>query len=95
VLTANGSGLTRIKPNTRVDGRPARITFRRVSTRRTLNSYVNCVGSGARQVVMQGRIQGPTSAVRQIRVGAVICGPDFEAGEADVRAMLASVRIAP
>jgi len=85
-------GLTVKRPNARIDGRPARITVRREPTRRTVRSYVNCVGTGATQRLLSAQIQGPSSTVRQLQVGAVICGPDFAPGEADVRRMLASVR---
>jgi hypothetical protein len=80
--------------NARVGGKPARITVTSESTRRTPHSYVNCVGAGTRQRRLTAVIEGPNSRIREFHVGAVICGPDFAAGEADVRAMLASVRFA-
>ena len=80
--------------NAHVGGKPARITVKSESTRRTEKSYVNCVGTGPTQRRLNAQIQSPSSGVGQIQVGAVICGPDFAAGEADVRQMLGSVRFA-
>jgi hypothetical protein len=82
---------TPLRPNATLDGQPARITVRQESTRRTQKSYVNC-STGATQQVLTARIHGPSSNVKQIEVGAVICGPDFASGLADVRKMLDSVR---
>ncbi len=89
-IASNQPGLAVARPNTRIGGRPARITVRREPTRRTVRSYVNCVGTGATQRLLSAVIQGPSSNIHQVQVGAVICGPDFAAGEADVRRMLAS-----
>jgi hypothetical protein len=80
------------RTNATVDGRPAHITVQRQSTRRTSKSYVNC-RSGRTQRFLTAQIQGPTSNVAQIELGAVVCGPDFAVGLADVRKMLDSVRI--
>jgi hypothetical protein len=91
-LAANRAGSARFAPNARLGGRPARITVRQESTRRTLHSYVNCRGTGPTQRSLDAVIQGPSSSIREIHVGAVICGPDFASGEADVRRMLASLR---
>jgi hypothetical protein len=78
-------------PNATLDGQPARITVRRQSTRRTSKSYVNCT-TGTTQRYLTAWIRGTTRDVRQIEVGAVICGPRFAAGEAAVREMLDSLR---
>jgi hypothetical protein len=80
--------------NARVGGKPARITVKSEPTRRTAKSYVNCVGTGPTQRRLNAQIQSPSSGVGQIQFGAVICGPDFAAGEADVRQMLATVHFA-
>lgn len=79
------------RPNATIGGQPARITIERQSTRRTQKSYVNCT-SGRTQRFLTALIHGPSSNVSEIDVGAVICGPDFAAGEAAVRTMLDSVR---
>jgi hypothetical protein len=42
--------------------------------------------------VLRARIEGPSSRVGQLLAGAVICGPDFAAGEAAVDRMLDSLR---
>ncbi|HJQ50124.1 MAG TPA: hypothetical protein VJ838_06410 [Gaiellaceae bacterium] len=83
--------LTRLRPNATLGGEAARITVRRESTRRTQKSYVNC-STGATQQFLTALIHGPSSNVRQIEVGAVVCGPDFAAGLADVRKTLDGVR---
>ena len=90
-IAAARGGASRFTPNAQVDGRPARITVRQESTRRTLHSYVNC-RHGATQRSLTVQIQGPSVSVKEVQLGAVICGPDFAAGEAAVRRMLASVR---
>lgn len=82
---------TALQPNATLDGHPARITVRRQSTRRTQQSYVNC-STGPTQQFLTALIQGPSSSVKQIEVGAVICGPDFATGRAEVRKMLDSLR---
>lgn len=82
---------TPLRPNATLDGQPARITVRQESTRRTQKSYVNC-STGTTQQFLTALIRGPSSIVKQIEVGAVICGPDFASGLADVRKMLDSVR---
>jgi hypothetical protein len=87
-------GLAGVRPNARVDGEPARITVLRETTRRTPHSFVNCVGTGATQQHLSAQIQSPSSVVGQVQLDAVICGPNFGAGEADVRQMLAGVRFA-
>jgi hypothetical protein len=79
-------------PNTRVAGKPARIVVRQESTKRTPKSYVNCSGSGPRQRRFLAQVRGPGSGVGRVQLGAVICGPDFAAGEAEVRQMLNSLR---
>jgi len=79
------------KLNATLDGRPAQIKVRVDSTRRTSSSYVNCT-TGRTQRFLTAWIRGPSASVRQIDVGAVICGPDFAAGEAEVREMLDSLR---
>jgi hypothetical protein len=78
--------------NAQVGGRPARISVASEATRRTASSYVNCTRSGATQRRLTAVIEGHSASVRTIRVEAVICGPDFRAGQAAVRAMLASLR---
>jgi hypothetical protein len=83
--------VTPLRPNATLDGQPARIAVRRQSTRRTQKSYVNC-RVGTTQEFLTALIHGPSSNVKQIEVGAIICGPDFAAGRADVRRMLASFR---
>lgn len=94
-LAADRAGSARFRPNWHVDGRRARIADRRESTRRTSRSYVNCVGAGGTQRFLTALIEGPSSTVHEVQLGAVICGPDFAAGEAEVRRMLASLRLAP
>jgi hypothetical protein len=81
--------------NTRIAGKPVRITATSEPTRRTVHSYVNCTKAGATQRLLTAVIEGPSSAVRTVTVGAVICGPHFAAGEAAVRAMLASLTFTP
>jgi hypothetical protein len=88
---ANKAGSAPFKPNTTVDGRPARVTVQQESTRRTSRSYVNCAGSGKTQRLLQALVRGPSEAVHEVQLGAVICGPNFAAGEAEVRKMLASL----
>lgn len=78
------------KANTSVDGQPARVTVRSQSTRRTAKSYVNCT-TGTSQRFLTALIHGPAPDVTQIEFGAVVCGPDFASGLADVRAILDSV----
>jgi hypothetical protein len=51
---------------------------------------VNC-SSGATQQFLTA-LHEPSSNVKQIEVGAVICGPDFASGLAAVRKMLDSLR---
>lgn len=85
------SGLGDLKPNATIDGRPARITVTSRSTRRTAQSYVNCPGKDATQRKLDALIEGTAPGARRIRVGAVVCGPDFEAGMAEVRRMLDSL----
>ena len=82
---------TSLKPNATLDGRPARITIQRQSTRRTQKSYVNC-SIGTMQQFLTALSHGSSSNVSQIEVGAVVCGPDFASGLAAVRKMLDSVR---
>jgi hypothetical protein len=82
---------TPLKPNASLDGKPTRITVRRQSTRRTAKSYVNC-RTGTTQRFLTAEVETPTPSVGQIDVGAVICGPDFARGLADVHKMLDSVR---
>jgi hypothetical protein len=82
-----------LKPNAQLGGQPARITVWRESTRRTSKSYVNC-RTGGTQRFLTASIHGPRSGVSQIEVGAVVCGPDFASGLADVRKMLDSVHLA-
>jgi hypothetical protein len=88
---ASDQSTSRLEPNADLDGRAARITVKQQSTRRTSSSYVNC-RTGASQRFLTAEIQGKGSGVGQIDLGAVICGPDFESGLADVRKMLDSVR---
>lgn len=90
-FASNRRTSARLRPNVTVDGQPARITVQRESTRRTEKSYVNC-NTGTRQRFLTALIRGPSSDVSRIEVGAVICGPDFSSGLADVRRMLDSVR---
>jgi hypothetical protein len=52
---------------------------------------VNC-NTGSTQQFLTALIRGPSSNVKQIEVGAVICGPDFATGRAEVRKMLDSLR---
>jgi len=91
-LAANKAGSARFEPNTHVAGRPALVTVHRQPTRRTAHSYVNCDASGPTQRFLQALIRGPSSTVHEVQLGAVICGPNFAAGEADVRRMLDSLR---
>ena len=78
------------KPNTTIDGRPARVTVRSQSTRRSSKSYVNC-NTGTSQRFLTAQIPEPGADLEQMEFGAVICGPDFAAGLADVRRILDSV----
>jgi hypothetical protein len=80
-----------LKPNTSIDGQPARVTVRSESTRRTSKSYVNC-NTGTSQRLVTAQIRGPSPDLAQIEFGAVICGPGFASGLADVRGILDSVR---
>jgi hypothetical protein len=82
---------TSLKPNAELGGEPARIMVQRQSTRRTSTSYVNC-RTATTQRFLTAQIQGPSSGISQIKVGAVVCGPDFARGLADVRKMLDSLR---
>lgn len=82
-----------LRPNASLDGRPARITVEQQPTHRTERSYVNCT-TGTTQRFLTAQIQGRSSGVDLLDVGAVICGPDFASGLADVRKMLDSVRFA-
>jgi hypothetical protein len=79
-------------PNTRVAGEPARIVVREEPTKRTPGSTVNCGGgSGTKQRRLTAQVRGPGSGVGRVLVGAVICGPNFAAGEAKVRQMVNSL----
>lgn len=84
-LSTDGRALVGVRPNEDVGGRPARVTVRREP-----HSVVTCE-AGAPRRLLSAQIRGPSSTVPQIRVGAVVCGPDLASGEADVRQMLASV----
>ena len=90
-LTTSRSILDGVKPNASVDGAPANISVRQEPTRNP-HPPVSCAGSGTTQRLLTARIKGPSPTVAGIRVGAVICGPHFASGLADVRDMLASVR---
>lgn len=79
-------------PNAHVAGKPARIVVQQQPTKRTAKSTVNCGNSGATQRRLTARIKGPGSGVGRVEVGAVICGPNFAAGEAAVRKMVHSLR---
>jgi len=83
---------TRLAANARLGGRPARIAVELEPARPGAGTGVVCVGGGSTQRRLSAVIEGPSATVRTVRVGAVICGPDFAAGEAQVREMLASVR---
>jgi hypothetical protein len=85
----------RVEANAHIDGKPARIMVKSEPARPGPQSVVVCAGTGATQRFLSAQIEGPSSTVRQIRVGAVICGPDFAGGEADVRQMLASLHFTP
>lgn len=77
--------------NMHIGGRPALVTVASEPTRRTASSYVNCKAGGT-QRRLTAVIEGRSSSVRTIHLEAVVCGPDFGAGQAAVRAMLASLR---
>ncbi len=79
-------------PNAHLAGKPARIVVQQQPTKRTSKSQINCSGAGPTQRRLTAEIPGAGSGVGRVEVGAVICGPDFEAGEADVRKMLNSLR---
>jgi hypothetical protein len=79
-------------PNARVAGEPARIVVRQEPTKRTAKIDVNCGHSGPTQRRLTAQVRGPGSGVGRVQLGAVICGPDFAAGEAKVRQMLNSLR---
>jgi hypothetical protein len=81
-----------LEPNTTIHGRRARITVRSESTRRTRQSLVNCPGKQVTQRVLTALIEGTAPGAHRVRVGAVVCGPDFSLGLADVRQMLDSLR---
>jgi hypothetical protein len=90
-LAADKKGSARFTPNTTVDGKKARVTVQQQPTTRTARSYVNCSGSGKTQRFLEALIQGPNPNVNEVQLGAVICGPNFAAGEAQVRKMLKSL----
>jgi hypothetical protein len=90
-FASDQAGVLLARLNATLGGQPARITVRRQSTRRTQKSYVNC-SSGATQQFLTALIHGPSSNVKQIEVGAVLCGPDFASGLAAVRMMLDTLR---
>jgi hypothetical protein len=90
-FASDHAGALLARPNATLGGQPARITVRRQSTRRTQKSYVNC-SSGATQQFLTALIHGPSSNVKQIELGAVLCGPDFASGLAAVRMMLDTLR---
>jgi hypothetical protein len=79
-------------PNARIAGKPARIVVNEEPTKPKPTTSPNCGGSGPKQRRLTAQIPGPGSGVGTIQVGAVICGPNFGAGEADVRQMLNSLR---
>lgn len=80
-------------PNARVAGEPARVVVRQEPTKRTPDSTVNCGGgSGPKQRHLTAQVRGRGSGVGRVELGAVICGPNFAAGEAKVRQMLNSLR---
>lgn len=89
-VAANRSALGGQTPNASLGGRPARVTTRSESTRRTAHSSVSCPGTAQRSVT--ALIAGTAPGAPRLRVGAVVCGPDFASGLADVRRMLDSVR---
>jgi hypothetical protein len=91
-IAAARSALGGRKPNTSIDGRAARVTVTNESTRRTARSLVNCPRKQATQRALTALIDGAAPGARRIRVGAVVCGPDFASGLADVRTMLDSLR---
>lgn len=90
-LVFNHGGLSGAEPNARLAGKPARITVRQVPAGSS-RFQVRCVGSGATERTLRARIEGPSSRIGQVLVGAVICGPDFAAGQAAVERVLESLR---
>jgi hypothetical protein len=90
-LTTDRQHLARIRPNTRIDGEPAQISVRQEPARKP-HSDVNCAGAGPTRRSVNAQIQARSSSIGRILVGAVICGPDYAAGEAKVREMLSSLR---
>jgi hypothetical protein len=79
-------------PNARLAGKPARIVVTEEPTKPKPTTSPNCGGSGPKQRHLTAEIRGPGSGVGRVQVGAVICGPNFAAGEAAVRKMLNSLR---
>jgi hypothetical protein len=84
-----GRALVGVTPNAQVGGRPAIISVR---SQPSHPAIVKCVGTGPTRRLLRARIRGPGSGFGRLDVTAVICGPHFSAGLADVREMLASVR---
>ena len=78
--------------NAQVAGKPARIVVGQEPSERTAKSSVNCNNSGSKQRRLTAQVVGPGSGVGRIQLAAVICGPNFDAGEAQVRKMLNSLR---
>lgn len=91
-VAARRSALGGLEPNASFDGQPAHVTVRSESTKRTAHSVVTCPGKEATQRSLTALITGTAPGAQRIRVGAVVCGPDFAAGLADVRRMLDSLR---
>lgn len=79
-----------LRPNARFGGEPARLTVSSESTRRTRRSSVNCE-TGSAQRHLTAVIQDTGN--ERIDVTAVICGPDYSAGESAVRRMLTSLQV--
>jgi hypothetical protein len=89
LIASPGRALVGVTPNAHVGGRPAIISVR---PKPSHPAVVKCVGAGPTRRLLRAQIRGPGSGVGRLDVGAVICGPDFASGLADVRAMLASLR---
>lgn len=80
--------------NTTVGGRPAsiRLGWTRVPHRFVIKVGAICGTVGTRERTLVAQVPHVISSTGVMRASALICGPDFTAGELAVRRMLASVR---
>jgi hypothetical protein len=85
------SGLARIRPNMRIGGRPANLAGSWRRPPKSVNGGPRCEGAD-RQRFLLAEIQAPGSSSSRMDAGAVVCGPDYTAGEMAVKRILASTR---